>query len=146
MDFKAFEERTKARLQSIVEEMKIECEKFWEDLLEDLNRQKLLLEQQIEKLKSSKGAEEKEKVNLSAEVIKLNDKLKELRTNTVKYEKKHKEMVEKIIEIEAKETDAIAKEEELNARKVALDDREDVLITDQKLFTEKQARLERYSK
>ena len=146
MDLKMFLEKEKEALDQILKETEIGYEKFRQIALEDLDRRKLTLGTEVEKL--SKTQQEKYEIvnKLSKKIIELNDGIKVADEKLKKYEVKQKEMLAKVIEIEQRENAVVFQEKVQSDKASALSAKEDALTVEQRLLSERQARINRYLK
>ncbi len=109
------------------------------DYVDEANRQKITLEQEIENLEAKKVEMQK----LSDKVVSLNETIKKEEETIKKYEVKKNELLGSILEIEAREK-KVSEEEKFNSkRNTELYQKEQNLLIENKILDEKQRNLKK---
>lgn len=140
---KTTKEKWEKNAKDILLEIEKESDRFWHELIEDLSRKKLGLENEIEKQEKVKQANSEEITKLSQEMIKLNTGIKTAQENLKKYEVKMNEMLAKITEIEAREIKSKDTENRLTIRENNLLKQEEDLRIEARIIEERQKSLKR---
>ena len=143
---KSFQEKWVKFSSNLLNELKEEYDKFWKELIEDLSKKKIALEDEVGGLQKSKDKLIGEIGTLSQKVISLNGGIKMNEDNLRKYEAKTKEMLDKIISIEQREGAVDLREKTIKAKEDEFIIKESVFQRDVRTFDERQRKFKQYFK